>query len=680
MNSDTQAAQAGGSGSAHLFLQAMAEVAAATSPEEIISALQKHILSDADHIGLIQVGFGAIGEPVFRSAASRDRDGLAGEDIPPEAVRQALGSSPLFIADVGELDEAEAPLRAYIEDTLRAASLALIPLTGRARIAGYLVVASRQPRRYSEEEQQALTALAQQAAVILENTLLLDTLSRQTERLSLINELAQAIKGAFDVAALGRQVVQTLSQIIPLSHLSIALLEPDGQEAQMHTFHGSPLPSPAPVTDSCLGAALREGRSLQIESVRDCGSYGEHWAAAGAPTLLIVPLTARKRHVGTLNIGLPDTDTLSQDDIDFCKQVAAQIGVALENVRLFGQLESSLVETSSLYSISLAINAAQNLREVYETVLKETVTFSEADQAHLYLARSQPEGEPEAIEQVATWRDGHLIPGGEAAQPISEVPILAQFLQTRANLLFNDIQTDERLSEETRAYYAGQGVNALLMIPLSTGITWLGALLLEARQGQTFTDEQARFCRNVADQATLAINSHLSLERARRAVAREQMVREIVERIRNAKDVQSVLRIASEELGEVLGPTALSGEPSRALTGGASPRALTRPTGSSSLSAEDQALIEDIMDQVELAIENLNLLESTRRAALREQVLSEITFQLQRSFTVEEVLETAVRALQKALADYDITLRLVVPPEGEQPAEGNPAEREPDIR
>ncbi|HEC23763.1 MAG TPA: GAF domain-containing protein, partial [Chloroflexi bacterium] len=305
MNSDTQAAQAGGSGSAHLFLQAMAEVAAATSPEEIISALQKHILSDADHIGLIQVGFGAIGEPVFRSAASRDRDGLAGEDIPPEAVRQALGSSPLFIADVGELDEAEAPLRAYIEDTLRAASLALIPLTGRARIAGYLVVASRQPRRYSEEEQQALTALAQQAAVILENTLLLDTLSRQTERLSLINELAQAIKGAFDVAALGRQVVQTLSQIIPLSHLSIALLEPDGQEAQMHTFHGSPLPSPAPVTDSCLGAALREGRSLQIESVRDCGSYGEHWAAAGAPTLLIVPLTARKRHVGTLNIGLP---------------------------------------------------------------------------------------------------------------------------------------------------------------------------------------------------------------------------------------------------------------------------------------------------------------------------------------------------------------------------------------
>ncbi|MEJ2148421.1 MAG: hypothetical protein P8Z40_02965, partial [Chloroflexota bacterium] len=184
---------------------------------------------------------------------------------------------------------------------------------------------------------------------------------------------------------------------------------------------------------------------------------------------------------------------------------------------------------------------------------------------------------------------------------------------------------------------------------------WLGALVLEARGGQVFSEEQVRLCRNVADQTAQAIYSHQLLRSSQQAARREHALREIIERIREAQDIESVLRIASEELAEMLGDLAplYDSAPEQAST---APLEDLKRQGA--LSAEQRLIVESVVDQVELTIENLNLLERTRRTALREQLVNDVTAQLQRSLSVDQILETTVRTLQNALSDYDITLRL----------------------
>ena len=185
-----------------IFL-AMTEISAATSPTEVIDSLRQYILPDADRLSLIQVDFGTAGEAVYRTIAAWDRDDLDIEDSPPAAIRELVGADPLVLPNVAVVNAPDDPLVLYAENTLQAQSFVLYPLVGRARTVGYLICAYRQPHQFDDLEVQAMRILIRQVATVSENFLLLEALSVRTEHLSLINNLAEAIKGSIDLHALG---------------------------------------------------------------------------------------------------------------------------------------------------------------------------------------------------------------------------------------------------------------------------------------------------------------------------------------------------------------------------------------------------------------------------------------------------------------------------------------------
>jgi GAF domain-containing protein len=97
------------------------------------------------------------------------------------------------------------------------------------------------------------------------------------------------------------------------------------------------------------------------------------------------------------------------------------------------------------------------------------------------------------------------------------------------------------------------------------------------------------------------------------------------------------------------------------------------------LGPEEVKLIESVADQVGQAIENLGLLEEAQRVAQREQLINDITAQLQRATSVDEVLKTAAQAVRAALGDVEVTARLAPGAvasvaQAEAPGEGNGAE------
>jgi GAF domain-containing protein len=451
-------------------------------------------------------------------------------------------------------------------------------------------------------------------------------------------------------------VADTLAQALPVAHLSIML--PVGSDRlKTITLRGRPMPDVEEVSGTCLENTVRGGANMVHQDVGQEDEFcRSRWGSFGVKGLIVAPLRAHEERFGTFNVGLEVGNQITRDEVLFCQQIASQVAVALENIRLIERLQESLDETTALYGISLAISAAQTLEEVCATALSETAHFSQADHAALYLAGPDPLKEVEYVEQMGVWATGQVVPEtGALRQPLSDVPILGQFPGTHASLVFNEVLIDPRVDIRSRAKLAEAGANALLIMPLYAGGIWLGALVLEARRGQTFSEEQVRLCRNVADQAAQAIYSHQLLHSSQQAARREHALREIIERIREAQDVESVLRIASEELAEMLGDLAPLYDSGREKISTAPLEDLKRQ---GTLSAEQRLIVESVVDQVELTIENLNLLERTRRTALREQLVNEVTAQLQRSLNVDQILEATVRTLQNVLTDYDITLRL----------------------
>lgn len=641
------------------IFRATHEIATATEPDEIVYALRRYVLQDADWISVIRVGFGTMGEPVSEPVAYWDREGLALDAGLPESVRRLVTNRQTIIHSVSKLGDDQEALKTYAREVLQVASLAILPLIGRDRTIGYLIIGTRKPRVYSEPENQMLQLLTGQIAIILENLSLLDALSRQTERLMLINQLSQGIATTLDFDDLGQLLAKSLSQFFPLKHLSVALYEPEQSSLRLSTLHGTTLSVQIPPQGTSFEKALEDGNTLRVTTFNSDYSDATLWSNKGVPALIIVPITMRGRHFGTLNIGVEKISNLNEEDISLCEQVVLQMAIAMENMQLFDRLQETLEETTTLYSTALAMNAAHDLEEVYSTALDEMAELSQADRIVLYQAGPDPRRTIHFVTEAAIWENGQKLPDVEKKRySFKDAPILSQFPQSRSNLVFNNVQTDSRLDEALQTRYLEAGVTGLMMIPLSTGAIWLGAMLLETHQGQNFSEEQVRLSRSVADQAALAIDSLLLLAQTQSSVQREHALREITDRIRDAQDVPTILEIAEKELAATLG---MSPETLKGLTW----------RDDEVLSPEEWDMVESVGNQVALAIENLDLIEGMQQTALRDQMVSDITAQLQRSATVDDVLRTTVIELQHVLRDYDIQLRLTTSPPGtvERPSE-----------
>src|SRR5574341_846352 len=335
------------------------EIATAGNAQAIVDALRKHILTEEiDRLSVIQIGFGAWGEPITEAVAVWDRGGIATNADIPETIRQRILREPLIISNLDALDRGALEVKEYGRDVLRVASLAIFPLIGRTRTVGYLVLGSRQPYSYHDPQVQLLQSFATQAAVVLENVSLLEAVGRKTEHLDVVNELARALSDVHDMEAVGVLVAESISKVLNAHHISVTLHEPGHTHVRTTTFKGRPLPGEVELAGTRIENALTANILVHAGELKNLPDAAL-WREVGAGSLMVAPMGAHDRRFGTLNVCAAEPNGLRPDDATLIEQVAALLGSSLESLRVFERLQLSLEETTALYSTSLAMNAAQ---------------------------------------------------------------------------------------------------------------------------------------------------------------------------------------------------------------------------------------------------------------------------------------------------------------------------------
>lgn len=621
--------------------QALRAIGTASSTADIIAALRQHIAPDVDRIALVRVRPGMAGKPEFYPEAMWDRDYPDLDVEFPSKIHELVADQPLVVMDTIYLDEFLAPLKVYAVDGLKATSFAIFPLILREETSGYLVIVTRQTSLNQDNTVRALLLLVWQISLAMENLALKQGLSQQSSRFDMVRDLLRKAAGTAQRGALGKVVAEALQKVLPIAHVSIALNRADSDEFDLTTWYGPLLSAHTTFNGSLIQQALKSRETVLVDRL----PYGGEAETKGGKAdhfdkFVVAPMWGRDEPIGTLNVGLSGVGTFTAEDRRLCEEVAAQLGITLSNVAALEHMQATLQETTALYSTTLALNAAQSLDEIYTTALTEMASIGKADRITLYVGGPDPRERVDYVEAVATWKGDKILASQKTMRfPLAEAPILGQFPQSRSNLTFNDIRTDLRLSEDIRAYYTSENVSAVLVVPLSTSVLWLGAALIEAQHGQTFSDEQARLCRSLADQTAMAVHAQMLVERSVRHATREQTLREVSELIRQAKSVDEILAITSEELSKVITGIA----PTKLKTINLSDSVRMK------LSREDLNFIESVQNQVSLAIENLKLLDTTRDAVLQEQGLRDIASAMNSTLELDKVLELVLNNVGKVL-------------------------------
>jgi GAF domain-containing protein len=212
--------------------QAMRAISTAANPQELVDALQQHILPDTDTILLIQIDSDPAAEPVTEVKAAWPQEQEHPQDEALEAICRIAQQQRVIIPDVTHLDDAS-PLKSCAQEPLQAASLAIFPLAGRERTLGYLVLAGRAPHPYGERELELLDVLAGQIATVLENIILLDTLGQHTAfRERLIDDITARLQRSVGVDDVLETTVHSLHSMLQDYDITLRLSPQAGDAAR----------------------------------------------------------------------------------------------------------------------------------------------------------------------------------------------------------------------------------------------------------------------------------------------------------------------------------------------------------------------------------------------------------------------------------------------------------------
>lgn len=215
-------------------------------------------------------------------------------------------------------------------------------------------------------------------------------------------------------------------------------------------------------------------------------------------------------------------------------------------------------------------------------------------------------------------------------------------------------------------------------VPMELRGEIIGVIDIQSKEKGAFSDQDVAIIKSLADQIALAIENARLLEESGRAL--RELERLYGERVREAWQRPSIARSSayhythmgvqeaeSPELTETVGEAKVVQERNgRQLAAPIQLRGqnigsilLKQGPDEEPWSPEEVALMEEISDQIALALENARLLEETRRRAQREQLIGQITTHMRQSLDVEDVLQTAVREMRTALDLEEAEVRIM---------------------
>jgi diguanylate cyclase (GGDEF)-like protein len=376
--------------------------------------------------------------------------------------------------------------------------LMAVSLQTREHNFGVLIFPHAERRMFGSSNLRLLIGLALQIALTLENYVVMHEAQRRTKEYELLTEIGQAISSHLNQDEVLRTVQVELGQIFDTSNFYIAFQEEDEIHFELEIEGGVTIPKRSrKAGNGFTEHIIRTGEPLLIESdlERMRAQLGVDFVPARpARSFCGVPIFLGGKPAGVMAALSTERESQFQArDLEVMQTAAGQLGVAIENARLFTEEQRRARHLAFLNNISKMAISSEDAEQMMANIVREIQKNFRYDHIGIgIMDYATKDIEIKAEAGTASQTLGRRIAVGSG--------VLGKVARTGVSALVQNAGPGQLTGVLAES-------RAVLCLPISYGETLLGVLNVESRDENAFAPQDVLILNTLADLLATALHN-----------------------------------------------------------------------------------------------------------------------------------------------------------------------------
>jgi GAF domain-containing protein len=443
-------------------------------------------------------------------------------------------------------------------------TLLAVPLRQQGELIGSLNARRTEVHPFTPAQIKLLETFADQAVIAIENVRLFKELEERNrqitealEQQTATSEILRVIASSpTDIQPVLDTVAENAARLCEATDAVISRID-EGLIKQVAQFGAMPIPEPNQINRKTpVGCAIVDKKTIAVDDLATEieSEYPESEArqkVSGSRSMLVTPLMREGVPIGTINIRRTEVRPFSEKHVKLLETFADQAVIAIENVRLFSQLEernrqvTEALEQQTATSEILRVIASSptDIQPVLDVVAENAARLCEAADANIYRV------DGDGYRLVASY--GSLpIPDRDKPRPLIRGLPPGRAMIDREIVHIIDLMSPEAQTElpEGWAFNQRAGLRTVLVAPLLREGISIGAIFIRRTVVRPFTEKQIELLKTFADQAVIAIENvrlfqelEARTQELARSVGELKALGEVGQAVSSTLDLQTVL-------------------------------------------------------------------------------------------------------------------------------------------